>query len=355
MLDGVEIASATADSTGDFAALFDLPPAGAGRLMTMIATASDGTMLEAPTKIAVAQTTAPVAVAQAIADQTSTAATTTADAGTDAGTDATANSAAATTAATTNTVASTTTAPAATSTADAATATATGTTAAVAATGTTALAITDRGAKVLQTGTAVPAEIAANVTLDVISYPTPDQVQFGGKGKPGAFVRLYIDNAPLGTAATIAADGNWTMTQTGVAPKIYTLRVDELDSAGKVISRYETPFKRETPETLAAATTTTPVVTADATATALVTGTDPSSAATADAKTADPGTTAKTAATAPPAPVTVTVQPGFTLWGIAKSHLGEGIFYVQVYNANKDKIKNPDLIYPGQIFTVPQN
>ncbi len=52
-------------------------------------------------------------------------------------------------------------------------------------------------------------------------------------------------------------------------------------------------------------------------------------------------------------PVTVTVQPGFTLWGIAEGQLGDGIRYVQVFEANKDKIRDPDLIYPGQVFTIP--
>jgi nucleoid-associated protein YgaU len=56
-----------------------------------------------------------------------------------------------------------------------------------------------------------------------------------------------------------------------------------------------------------------------------------------------------------PAPVTVTVQPGFTLWGIAKENFGEGVLYVQVFEANRDKIRDPDLIYPGQVFSIPRN
>jgi nucleoid-associated protein YgaU len=51
----------------------------------------------------------------------------------------------------------------------------------------------------------------------------------------------------------------------------------------------------------------------------------------------------------------VTVQPGFTLWRIARENYGEGIEYVRVYEANKGQIRNPDLIYPGQIFTVPMS
>ncbi|KAB2878838.1 MAG: LysM peptidoglycan-binding domain-containing protein, partial [Albidovulum sp.] len=51
--------------------------------------------------------------------------------------------------------------------------------------------------------------------------------------------------------------------------------------------------------------------------------------------------------------VIVTVQPGFSLWRIARENYGEGILYVKVFEANKDQIRDPDLIYPGQIFTVP--
>ncbi|MFN4172801.1 MAG: LysM peptidoglycan-binding domain-containing protein [Pseudorhodobacter sp.] len=64
--------------------------------------------------------------------------------------------------------------------------------------------------------------------------------------------------------------------------------------------------------------------------------------------------TAGAAPPAPPAPVSVTVQPGFTLWAIARDQLGEGILYVQVFEANRDRIRNPDLIYPGQVFAIPE-
>ena len=50
----------------------------------------------------------------------------------------------------------------------------------------------------------------------------------------------------------------------------------------------------------------------------------------------------------------VTVQRGNTLWGIASKTYGEGILYVRVFEANRDRIRDPDLIYPGQVFTVPE-
>ena len=319
LINGAEVATGTANEVGDFAVLFDLPAADAGRLMTMVATLSDGTKVESDASVALAATTAPAAEATAQAETTEAQA------------------------------------------------------------GTTAVAVTEEGAKVLQTDTNVAAEVAANVTIDTIAYPTPETVQFGGRGTVGNFIRLYLDNAPLGDPATVGADGTWNLTQTGIAPKIYTLRADEVDGTGTVISRYETPFKRETPEALAAANgtaaaaaetaapaaeTAAPAPAADGTATTdTATDTDTASTDTTAQATTEAAPAAKVATATETAPetatpaasVTVTVQPGFTLWGIAKRQLGQGIMYVQVYEANKDKIKDPDLIYPGQVFTLPQN
>ena len=50
---------------------------------------------------------------------------------------------------------------------------------------------------------------------------------------------------------------------------------------------------------------------------------------------------------------TYTVKAGDCLWNIAKKHLGDGSRYIEIYNLNKDKIKNPNLIYPGQVLTMP--
>ena len=52
---------------------------------------------------------------------------------------------------------------------------------------------------------------------------------------------------------------------------------------------------------------------------------------------------------------TRTVQPGATLWAIAEERYGAGILYVTVFEANRDRIRNPDLIYPGQVFILPED
>jgi len=56
---------------------------------------------------------------------------------------------------------------------------------------------------------------------------------------------------------------------------------------------------------------------------------------------------------APAQPQTYTVQKGDCLWKIAKQFYGNGSEYPKIFNANGDQISNPNLIYPGQVLTIP--
>ncbi len=47
------------------------------------------------------------------------------------------------------------------------------------------------------------------------------------------------------------------------------------------------------------------------------------------------------------------VRPGSNLWRIARDSYGDGKRYTVIYSANRDRIGDPDLIYPGQVFTLP--
>jgi nucleoid-associated protein YgaU len=51
---------------------------------------------------------------------------------------------------------------------------------------------------------------------------------------------------------------------------------------------------------------------------------------------------------------TAAVRRGDNLWGISRSTYGQGIQYPKIYDANRDQIRDPDLIYPGQIFVLPK-
>ena len=186
----------------------------------------------------------------------------------------------------------------------------------------------DTGIRVLQSG---GAETRPNPTveIDTITYDPEGEVAVGGRGGSGGFVRLYLDNRPIKTTE-IGVDGQWTMDLPDIDTGLYTLRVDELDAEGEVVSRVETPFKREEPELLAALET-----------------------ARNEGTTGD-GDGDGTATASAPRPELLTVQPGNTLWGIASTRYGDGMLYVRVFEANKERIRDPHWIYPGQVFAIPE-
>jgi nucleoid-associated protein YgaU len=60
-----------------------------------------------------------------------------------------------------------------------------------------------------------------------------------------------------------------------------------------------------------------------------------------------------TAAASPPTPAYVIIRRGDNLWRIARRNYGRGIRYRAIYAANSDRIRNPNLIFPGQVFVIP--
>jgi len=151
-------------------------------------------------------------------------------------------------------------------------------------------------------------DLVGDIGIDTITYDELGNVVLSGRGKNERVVQVYLDDEPVRTV-DIGDEGTWRTELSDVEEGVYTLRIDALDADGTVVSRLETPFERA------------PVQVA--------------------------------ASVAQPGEVFVTVQPGFTLWGIAKSQYGDGLRYVQVFEANRALIRDPDLIYPGQVFEVP--
>lgn len=192
----------------------------------------------------------------------------------------------------------------------------------------------EQGVELLQPS-APDVPIALSLMLDTIGYSQAGEVLLSGRGQPGEIVRAYVNNTAK-QDFVIGADGRWRGEMRDVRPGIYTLRLDALGQGGSVTGRIETPFKREAPEVLAAAT---------ARATPRAAPRPAGAAATA----AEPAPVARSA------PVRqVTVQKGDTLWAISRERYGDGLLYVRVFQANRDNIRDPDLIYPGQVFTVPE-
>ena len=181
----------------------------------------------------------------------------------------------------------------------------------------------------------VSAAPVSGLVIDTISYGAEDQVLLAGRGgADGLVLRAYLNDALAGEMPLTGSD--WQLALTGVAAGSYNLRVDALDAQGKVVSRAETPFVRETAEVLAQARAATAAETVPETSV----GTDAAAPRPADASAARLSV--------------ITVQPGNTLWGIASGAYGDGVLYVRLFDANRGQIRNPDLIYPGQVFTIPQ-
>lgn len=184
------------------------------------------------------------------------------------------------------------------------------------------------GAQVLSTPSSTGAPRAmSDVAIDTISYSDDGDVQLAGRATGQGTVRIYLDNRPV-TASRIAEGGRWRTNLPKVDTGVYTLRVDELDEAGRVVSRAETPFKREDRDLLAE----------------LQDEAIPDTPGADTAPAGDIGTPIRA----------ITVQPGNTLWAISRETYGEGILYVRVFEANADRIRDPDLIYPGQVFSLPE-
>lgn len=143
------------------------------------------------------------------------------------------------------------------------------------------------------------------LSLDVVDYDSSGRIQLSGRAVPRVSLRVYLDNVLLGE--TVAGDdGFWALVpDRDVAPGVYNLRLDQVSPDGLVVERVEFPFSR---------------------------------------------------AGSPPmmeAESTVVVQPGNSLWRLARRAYGHGIKYHVIYEANRSQIREPDLIYPGQVFTLP--
>ena len=158
---------------------------------------------------------------------------------------------------------------------------------------------------VLQTPGGKAGESPLGLSVDALDYDDKGRLSISGRAAPGARINVYLDNGFIGRAEADAA-GLWRLSpDVRIKPGLYTLRADRVDNAGKVQARVSMPFSRAEPM----------------------------------------GET-------PPEPFVI-VQPGNSLWRLARRVYGEGVRYTTIFEANKEQIKDPDLIYPGQVFALP--
>jgi nucleoid-associated protein YgaU len=154
---------------------------------------------------------------------------------------------------------------------------------------------TNQPAQALQT----PNAGGGKLSLDTAEYNSKGELMLSGHASPGATLHLYADDQPL---ATVTADPQGKWTSTSPRPQAQgkiELRVDELAGDGSVAQRVAEPFERPTGQ--------------------------------------------------------YTVQAGNSLWVIARKTYGAGTQYTVIFGANKDHIRDPNLIYPGQVITLPKS
>jgi hypothetical protein len=147
---------------------------------------------------------------------------------------------------------------------------------------------------------------SGDLQLSTLDYDERGQVTVTGQARPGAPVRVYLDDKLVGEGAA-GADGRWKVKPTApVEPGKHMLRLDRLSPDGKPTARLELPFDRPVPKE-----------------------------SSGDSR-------------------RLSIVRGDNLWNIARAHYGEGWRYTVIFAANKDQIRDPDLIYPGQIFSLPE-
>ena len=143
-------------------------------------------------------------------------------------------------------------------------------------------------------------------TLDVIDFDAQGRMTLAGRAPADSRLALYLDDQLLGSADA-DGQGRWSFVPTEELPVgRHELRVDQVDAAGKVIARIAQPI--EQPDFAALA----------------------------------------------PSGEQIVVQPGNSLWRLARRTYGDGLRFSVIYEANRDRVRDPDLIYPGQVLSLPQ-
>jgi LysM domain len=147
---------------------------------------------------------------------------------------------------------------------------------------------------------------SADLQMSTMDYDQHGQTTITGQAAPGATVRAYIDDKVVAESKA-GPDGRWKMAPVEpVDAGQHRLRLDRLAQDGKPSARLELPFARL--------------------AVAAVAGDNRR----------------------------LHVVHGDNLWNIARAHYGEGFRYTMIFDANKEQIRDPNLIYPGQIFSLPK-
>ena len=177
-----------------------------------------------------------------------------------------------------------------------------------------AVIVTDEGVRELP-GPESGSSSDMPLRINTVSYLSAGEVALAGAANPGNIVRLYVNNA-LAESVTVRSAGSWSARLSEIVSDEYNLRLDEIGGNGEVVNRWEATLRRPMPDVVARTQSTQPE--------------------TGNARLRE-----------------VIIKSGDTLWAISRKRYGKGILYFKVFEANREQIRDPDLIYPGQIFELP--
>ncbi|WP_427022975.1 LysM peptidoglycan-binding domain-containing protein [Aureimonas ureilytica] len=221
---------------------------------------------------------------------------------------------------------------------------------------------------------AAPAKPASPLSVEAVEAEG-GKLFVAGAANEGARVRVYLDDALVAETRGGAGDRFIASADAPVAVGDHRVRADEVNGEGDVLARVEVPFNRPDTAPLAAIAPPPAAEPAADAQTAEAPVASPSVAASAPsapiesespvaAAPAAPTETPVVAANAPPAVTTVQptlervearviIRKGDTLWRISRNSYGRGSRFTVIYLANGDQIRDPNRIYPGQVFRVP--
>ncbi len=248
-----------------------------------------------------------------------------------------------------------------------------------------AQAAKDAGGKTPAAGADAAAKKAPPLKIVSVDAQEGGRLYVTGQAAPGATVRLYL-NDTLVAPASVGPDGKVVFTiGKGVAAGDYRVRVDQVDPVtGAVRTRAEVPFVF--PESAARTAAREPAGegvragAGKAVAAVPPPGVRPEHAAPSPGasgqaaapaapgkpapKAADALAVASGAAETPAANAggafvaeiaTARITRGDNLWQISRRVYGSGLRYTVIYDANQEQIRDPDRIFPGQIFVLPKD
>jgi nucleoid-associated protein YgaU len=158
-------------------------------------------------------------------------------------------------------------------------------------------------------GAAVPLQLPRllgghrRFSLDVIQYDAAGNVLLLGRAPPEAEIEIELDDKAAGNGAA-PRSGQWSVPLRQSVPEgKHRLRIGARDKNGALVGKLSLAFSRVAP---------------------------------------------------PEGAVAVDIQPGNNLWRIAQHSYGDGLRYTEIVQANRVQIRDPNLIYPGQVFAVPE-